>query len=223
MCGRIFQRKRRRETVVQQRENPGHIREVRKTADTFWLSFTEAQVGLFILWWQKVDFVPCGPRVENMFMRLEEVNEREHSMKASLQTMDLRLAQLEEFSGRMVHALEKLAGVERDELLGTCSRRSSACEPVLLRHGSVTSGDGCSLFPSQLEQRDRLSVCADQEGAAGGPAGRSRADGPAGRAWVWVCVCVCVRVRVCALDGGGLTTTVQGSAGPGVRGSCRCS
>uniref|UniRef100_H2T3X9 Transient receptor potential cation channel, subfamily M, member 1a n=1 Tax=Takifugu rubripes TaxID=31033 RepID=H2T3X9_TAKRU len=58
-------------------------------------------------------------RVENMFMRLEEVNEREHSMKASLQTVDLRLAQLEEFSGRMMHALEKLAGVERDELFAT--------------------------------------------------------------------------------------------------------
>uniref|UniRef100_H3CJN7 Transient receptor potential cation channel, subfamily M, member 1a n=1 Tax=Tetraodon nigroviridis TaxID=99883 RepID=H3CJN7_TETNG len=81
-------------------------------------------------------------RVENMFMRLEEVNEREHSMKASLQTVDLRLAQLEEFSGRMMHALEKLAGVERDELLGRRSRGSSVCEAALLRHGSINSGDG---------------------------------------------------------------------------------
>uniref|UniRef100_H3CXY4 Transient receptor potential cation channel, subfamily M, member 1a n=1 Tax=Tetraodon nigroviridis TaxID=99883 RepID=H3CXY4_TETNG len=86
-------------------------------------------------------------RVENMFMRLEEVNEREHSMKASLQTVDLRLAQLEEFSGRMMHALEKLAGVERDELLGRRSRGSSVCEAALLRHGSINSGDGYGLFP----------------------------------------------------------------------------
>ncbi|KAI1904464.1 hypothetical protein AGOR_G00005910 [Albula goreensis] len=55
-------------------------------------------------------------RVENMSMRLEEVNEREHSMKASLQTVDLRLTQLEEFSGRMMNALEKLAGLYRYHL-----------------------------------------------------------------------------------------------------------
>uniref|UniRef100_A0A8C2WFZ9 Transient receptor potential cation channel, subfamily M, member 1b n=1 Tax=Cyclopterus lumpus TaxID=8103 RepID=A0A8C2WFZ9_CYCLU len=47
-------------------------------------------------------------RVENMSMRLEEVNERENTMKASLQTVDLRLAQLEEIHGRMAVALEKL-------------------------------------------------------------------------------------------------------------------
>uniref|UniRef100_A0A668UYG1 Uncharacterized protein n=1 Tax=Oreochromis aureus TaxID=47969 RepID=A0A668UYG1_OREAU len=45
-------------------------------------------------------------RVENMSMRLEEVNERENTMKASLQTVDLRLAQLEELHGRMATALE---------------------------------------------------------------------------------------------------------------------
>ncbi|XP_042338013.1 transient receptor potential cation channel subfamily M member 1, partial [Plectropomus leopardus] len=85
-------------------------------------------------------------RVENMFMRLEEVNEREHSMKASLQTVDLRLAQLEEFSGRMMNALEKLAGVDRAELVRTQSRASSVCEPAaLLRHGSLNSADGYSL------------------------------------------------------------------------------
>uniref|UniRef100_A0A8C2HM91 TRPM tetramerisation domain-containing protein n=1 Tax=Cyprinus carpio TaxID=7962 RepID=A0A8C2HM91_CYPCA len=51
---------------------------------------------LFLLWL----------RVENMSMRLEEVNERENTMKASLQTVDLRLSQLEEINGRMVNALE---------------------------------------------------------------------------------------------------------------------
>uniref|UniRef100_A0A3Q2DMZ6 Transient receptor potential cation channel, subfamily M, member 1a n=1 Tax=Cyprinodon variegatus TaxID=28743 RepID=A0A3Q2DMZ6_CYPVA len=79
-------------------------------------------------------------RVENMSMRLEEVNEREHSMKASLQTVDLRLAQLEEFSGRMMNALEKLAGIDRTELVRTGSRASSVCgSSSLLRHGSINS------------------------------------------------------------------------------------
>nr|XP_061819772.1 transient receptor potential cation channel subfamily M member 1-like [Nerophis lumbriciformis] len=91
-------------------------------------------------------------RVENMFMRLEEVNEREHSMKASLQTVDLRLAQLEEFSGRMMNALEKLAGVDRAELARTRSRGSSMCDgAALLRRGSIISADGCSLYRYQLE------------------------------------------------------------------------
>ena len=40
-------------------------------------------------------------------MRLEEVNEREHCMKASLQTVDIRLAQLEDLIGRMATALER--------------------------------------------------------------------------------------------------------------------
>ncbi|KAM4744784.1 transient receptor potential cation channel subfamily M member 1-like isoform 2-T2 [Anableps anableps] len=94
-------------------------------------------------------------RVENMSMRLEEVNEREHSMKASLQTVDLRLAQLEEFSGRMVSALEKLAGVDRAELVRTRSGGSSVCEPSsLLRHGSINSADGCSLYRYQLDHDD---------------------------------------------------------------------
>ncbi|TDH17505.1 hypothetical protein EPR50_G00009690 [Perca flavescens] len=102
-------------------------------------------------------------RVENMFMRLEEVNEREHSMKASLQTVDLRLAQLEDFSGRMATALEKLAGVDRAELVR--SRCSSVCEPsALLRHGSLSSADGYSLYRYQLEHDDRSSVAGDVEG-----------------------------------------------------------
>ncbi|XP_037835934.1 transient receptor potential cation channel subfamily M member 1-like isoform X2 [Kryptolebias marmoratus] len=97
-------------------------------------------------------------RVENMFMRLEEVNEREHSMKASLQTVDLRLAQLEEFSGRMMNALEKLAGVDRTELVCTRSRGSSVCEPSsLLRYGSINSADGYSLYRYQLDHDDKTS------------------------------------------------------------------
>lgn len=98
-------------------------------------------------------------------MRLEEVNEREHSMKASLQTVDLRLAQLEEFSGRMMNALEKLAGIDRAELIRTRSRGSSVCEPAaLLRHGSVNSADGYSLYRYQLDHDDRVSVTGDTEG-----------------------------------------------------------
>lgn len=93
-------------------------------------------------------------RVENMFMRLEEVNEREHSMKASLQTVDLRLGQLEEFSGRMMNALEKLAGVDRSQLVK--SRSSSICEPgPLHRQSSFNSADGYSLYRYQLETEER--------------------------------------------------------------------
>ncbi|XP_068446752.1 transient receptor potential cation channel subfamily M member 1-like [Clinocottus analis] len=104
-------------------------------------------------------------RVENMFMRLEEVNEREQSMKASLQTVDLRLAQLEEFSSRMMSALEKLAGVDRDQLVRSHSRASSVCEPAgLIRHGSISSADGYSLYRYQLEHEDRISVTGDPEG-----------------------------------------------------------
>lgn len=98
-------------------------------------------------------------------MRLEEVNEREHSMKAALQTVDLRLSQLEEFSGRMMNALEKLAGIDRTELVHTRSRGSSICEPsTLLRHSSVNSGDGYSLYRYQLEHDDKLSSGGDIEG-----------------------------------------------------------
>ncbi|XP_064312670.1 transient receptor potential cation channel subfamily M member 1-like [Phalacrocorax carbo] len=86
-------------------------------------------------------------RVENMSMRLEEVNEREHFMKASLQTVDLRLSQLEELSGRMVNALEKLAGIDKSELTYTRSRASSECDATyLLRQSSVNSSDGYSMY-----------------------------------------------------------------------------
>ncbi|KAK7919223.1 hypothetical protein WMY93_010507 [Mugilogobius chulae] len=103
-------------------------------------------------------------RVENMFMRLEEVNEREHSMKASLQTVDLRLGQLEEFSGRMMNALEKLAGIDRSQLVRTRSRDSSICDPsALLRHGSINSSDGYSLYRYQLDNEDKGTASAETE------------------------------------------------------------
>ncbi|XP_060035256.1 transient receptor potential cation channel subfamily M member 1 [Erinaceus europaeus] len=86
-------------------------------------------------------------RVENMSMRLEEVNERENFMKTSLQSMDLRLSQLEDLSTRMVTALESLAGIDRAELLQSRSRASSECEAtLLLRQSSLNSADGYSLF-----------------------------------------------------------------------------
>uniref|UniRef100_A0A3P8TA42 Transient receptor potential cation channel subfamily M member 3 n=1 Tax=Amphiprion percula TaxID=161767 RepID=A0A3P8TA42_AMPPE len=66
-------------------------------------------------------------RVENMAMRLEEVNEREHFMKASLQTVDIRLAQMEELIGRIAIALERVTGVERGEVNKVRSRTSSDC------------------------------------------------------------------------------------------------
>ncbi|XP_072837962.2 transient receptor potential cation channel subfamily M member 1 isoform X4 [Pogona vitticeps] len=92
-------------------------------------------------------------RVENMAMRLEEVNEREHFMKASLQTVDLRLSQLEELSGRMANALEKLAGIDKAELTHTRSRASSECEAAyLLRQSSVNSSDGYGLYRYQGDE-----------------------------------------------------------------------
>uniref|UniRef100_A0A674PJL1 Transient receptor potential cation channel subfamily M member 3 n=1 Tax=Takifugu rubripes TaxID=31033 RepID=A0A674PJL1_TAKRU len=75
-------------------------------------------------------------RVENMAMRLEEVNEREHFMKASLQTVDIRLAQMEELIGRIAVALERVTGVERGEVSKVRSRTSSDCtdSAYVLRH-----------------------------------------------------------------------------------------
>ncbi|XP_073442999.1 transient receptor potential cation channel subfamily M member 1 isoform X2 [Dendrobates tinctorius] len=91
-------------------------------------------------------------RVENMSMRLEEVNEREHFMKASLQTVDLRLSQLEELSGRMVNALEKLVGIDKSELVHVRSRASSDCDAAyLLRQGSMNSSDGNSIYKYHAE------------------------------------------------------------------------
>lgn len=89
-------------------------------------------------------------------MRLEEVNEREHTMKASLQTVDLRLAQLEEFSGRMMHAMERLAGIDRCDLVRTRSGSSMAVDQSgLLRRGSITSADGYSLYRWHLDAEER--------------------------------------------------------------------
>uniref|UniRef100_A0A665W5A7 Transient receptor potential cation channel, subfamily M, member 1b n=1 Tax=Echeneis naucrates TaxID=173247 RepID=A0A665W5A7_ECHNA len=104
--------------------------------------------------------------VENMFMRLEEVNERENTMKASLQTVDLRLAQLEEIHGRMAVALEKLAGVDRLELTRTYSRNSSVCDPSsLLRQGSINSADGYSLYRFHMDMEEFASKQKDADEA----------------------------------------------------------
>ncbi|XP_035379508.1 transient receptor potential cation channel subfamily M member 1-like [Electrophorus electricus] len=90
-------------------------------------------------------------RVENMSIRLEEVNERENTMKASLQTVDLRLAQLEDIHSRMMNALEKLAGIDHAELTRTRSGASSVCGTSLLRSSSVNSTDGYSLYRYYLD------------------------------------------------------------------------
>ncbi|XP_031799527.1 transient receptor potential cation channel subfamily M member 3 isoform X1 [Sarcophilus harrisii] len=83
-------------------------------------------------------------RVENMSMRLEEVNEREHCMKASLQTVDIRLAQLEDMIGRMATALERLTGLERAESNKIRSRTSSDCTDAayIVRQSSFNSQEG---------------------------------------------------------------------------------
>lgn len=99
-----------------------------------------------------------------MFMRLEEVNERENTMKASLQTVDLRLAQLEEIHGRMAVALEKLAGVDKLELTRTYSRNSSVCDPSsLLRQGSINSADGYSLYRFHMDMEEFAAKQKDPE------------------------------------------------------------
>uniref|UniRef100_A0A3Q3EIZ6 Transient receptor potential cation channel, subfamily M, member 3 n=1 Tax=Labrus bergylta TaxID=56723 RepID=A0A3Q3EIZ6_9LABR len=84
-------------------------------------------------------------RVENMAMRLEEVNEREHFMKASLQTVDIRLAQMEELIGRIAVALERVTGVERGEVNKARSRTSSDCTDsayILRQSDSFNSTEG---------------------------------------------------------------------------------
>ena len=77
-------------------------------------------------------------------MRLEEVNEREHCMKASLQTVDIRLAQLEDLIGRMATALERLTGLERAESNKIRSRTSSDCTDAayIVRQSSFNSQEG---------------------------------------------------------------------------------
>lgn len=106
-------------------------------------------------------------------MRLEEVNEREHSMKASLQTVDLRLAQLEEFSGRMMHALERLAGIERCELVRTRSGSSLVYDQSgLHRRSSINSADGYSLYRWHLDAEDRVTA----EDTSGDKKGQTASD-----------------------------------------------
>lgn len=100
-------------------------------------------------------------------MRLEEVNERENTMKASLQTVDLRLAQLEEIHGRMAVALEKLAGVDRLELTRTYSRNSSVCDPSSLhRQGSINSADDYSLYRFHMDMEEFATKQKDSDEAA---------------------------------------------------------
>uniref|UniRef100_I3K143 Transient receptor potential cation channel subfamily M member 3 n=1 Tax=Oreochromis niloticus TaxID=8128 RepID=I3K143_ORENI len=90
-------------------------------------------------------------RVENMAMRLEEVNEREHFMKASLQTVDIRLAQMEELIGRIAVALERMTGVERGEVQKARSRTSSD-SAYILRQSSFNSTEGnCYRLQEALE------------------------------------------------------------------------
>ncbi|KAF3688807.1 Transient receptor potential cation channel subfamily M member 1 Melastatin-1 [Channa argus] len=114
-------------------------------------------------------------RVENMSMRLEEVNERENTMKASLQTVDLRLAQLEEIHGRMAVALEKLAGVDKLELTRTYSRNSSVCDPSsLLRQGSINSADGYSLYRFNMDMEEFALKQKDMEETTKTGLGRQR-------------------------------------------------
>lgn len=123
-------------------------------------------------------------------MRLEEVNERENTMKATLQTVDLRLAQLEDIHGRMMDALEKLAGIDHSQLKRTRSNASSLCgdQAGLLRHGSVNSSDGYSLYRYALEfegrtlevekdtnRMDQLSV--ERQGSLGSAAPSRRPSG----------------------------------------------
>uniref|UniRef100_A0A3B4GAH7 Transient receptor potential cation channel subfamily M member 3 n=1 Tax=Pundamilia nyererei TaxID=303518 RepID=A0A3B4GAH7_9CICH len=94
-------------------------------------------------------------RVENMAMRLEEVNEREHFMKASLQTVDIRLAQMEELIGRITVALERMTGVERGEVQKARSRTSSDCTDsayILRQADSFNSTEGnCYRLQEALE------------------------------------------------------------------------
>lgn len=99
--------------------------------------FAPAILPALVLLMYFLHFLLCSIRVENMAMRLEEVNEREHFMKASLQTVDIRLAQMEELIGRIAVALERVTGVERGEVNKARSRTSSDCtdSAYILRQG----------------------------------------------------------------------------------------
>uniref|UniRef100_A0A8C3AQW7 Transient receptor potential cation channel subfamily M member 3 n=1 Tax=Cyclopterus lumpus TaxID=8103 RepID=A0A8C3AQW7_CYCLU len=108
-------------------------------------------------------------RVENMAMRLEEVNEREHFMKASLQTVDIRLAQMEELIGRIAVALERVTGVERGEVNKVRSRTSSDCtdSAYILRQGdSFNSTEG-----NTYRQQEALEGAAEGSMSPPSPTG----------------------------------------------------
>lgn len=127
-----------------------------------------------------------------MSMRLEEVNEREHAMKASLQTVDLRLAQLEEFSARMMNALEKLAGVEPRARGSLAGGDGGGGPGSPRRRGSFSSVDGGSLYRYQLEHEaasvagspERRTPCPDTgrtDGVLVGREGGGKPDGMSGK------------------------------------------
>lgn len=94
-------------------------------------------------------------------MRLEEVNEREHFMKASLQTVDIRLAQMEELINRMAVALERVTGMDRGEVNKVRSRTSSDCTDTnyILRQSSFNSQEGNAYrLQESLEQGGEESI-----------------------------------------------------------------
>lgn len=95
-------------------------------------------------------------------MRLEEVNEREHFMKASLQTVDIRLAQMEELIGRVAVALERVTGLDRGDAPKARSRTSSDCTDAayILRQSSFNSQEGNAAYRLQeaLEQTGEGSM-----------------------------------------------------------------
>lgn len=97
-------------------------------------------------------------------MRLEEVNEREHFMKASLQTVDIRLAQMEEMISRIAMTLERVTGLDRAEVRGgeggkVRSRTSSDCTDAnyILRQSSFNSqeGGGSASYRLPLESMEQ--------------------------------------------------------------------
>lgn len=115
-------------------------------------------------------------------MRLEEVNEREHFMKASLQTVDIRLAQMEELIGRIAVALERVTGVERGEVNKVRSRTSSDCtdSAYMLRQGECAEAAYIlrqSSFNSTEGNTYRL-----QEALEGGAEGSMSPPSPTGMA-----------------------------------------
>ncbi|KAM4616385.1 transient receptor potential cation channel subfamily M member 3 isoform 3-T3 [Polymixia lowei] len=121
-------------------------------------------------------------RVENMAMRLEEVNEREHFMKASLQTVDIRLAQMEELIGRIAVALERVTGVERGEVNKVRSRTSSDCtdSAYILRQGECP--DAAYILRQSSFNSTEGNAYRLQEALEGGAEGSMSPPSPTGMA-----------------------------------------